>query len=286
AIQPFISGAISKTNNLPESATVKEIYDGFLLGYDLGLKAVAVFRDNSKPTQAVGFGDKNLKVFGRGEKEDLPPGRNAFEREVKINDVPLHVIVSEYPDGRPGQIALLAYKSGSTLKALLEIEGISASTALKRGVSLEDYVGKWVGQSFEPHGLVTGHPYIKTAASPLDFAGKFLMLEYLGDTSMAQEPDKVNLSELRGATHGAFRAYRKMEVDEWDVDQVLKDPELGGFEEFKNEKDLTSILKNNSNSNKNTRGVTCGICGNIMIQTAPGCFSCRNCGEGVGGCGM
>lgn len=294
ATQPFISGAISKTNNLPTNANVKEIYEGFLLGHELGLKAVAVFRNNSKPTQAVGFGDKNLKVFRRGEKEDLPYSGDSFRQAINIGETPFLINIGEYKDGRPGEIVINSYTSDSTLGAVLKIAGIDASTSLKGGVDLEDVVKKWV-HGFEPRGFVTvedssgkiiSHPYIKQANSPLDFIRKLTLLHYKGQKEFATEPDKVNLGDLRGAKNGAFRAYRKMEIDEWDVDQVLKDPELGGFEEFKNGEDLGSLLKNNSNSNKNTRGVTCLKCGNIMMQTAPGCFSCGNCGEGIGGCGM
>ena len=80
ATQPFISGAISKTNNLPESATVKDIYDGYLLGSELGLKAISIFRNNSKPISAVDFGGKSYVKLKRGEKEDLPGRRSGFDQ--------------------------------------------------------------------------------------------------------------------------------------------------------------------------------------------------------------
>ena len=131
------------------------------------------------------------------------------------------------------------------------------------------------------------HPYIKTALSPLDFAGRWLRLNYLGDLSVAEEPEKVDITKLRGFKNGAFRTYNRQKVDGWDVDQVLRDPEYGGFVEY----DATnnSAPANNETNNsefKNIRGVICGDCGNIMKQTSANCFSCGNCGGKIGGCGI
>ena len=100
AVQPFVSGGISKTNNLPEKATVKDHYDGFILGHKLGLKGLTTFRSNSKPISAMNFGGKSSVEFKRGEKEDLPSIRKAYEVEVEImgseGKTPLHVIVSDH----------------------------------------------------------------------------------------------------------------------------------------------------------------------------------------------
>ncbi len=287
ATQPFISGAISKTNNLPAEATVKDIYDGYILGHKLGLKALAVFRNNSKPIAALDFGGRSYVELKRGEKEELPTRRDAFESEVTINGTPLHVMVSEYDDGRPGQIAFLVYRAGSTLKALVETHGITASTSLKRGVKLEDAVKGWIGQQFEPNGLVTGHPFIKTALSPLDYAAKLLLLEYKGDTEIAENQEGLDISKLRGAQTGAFRTYERSKIDDWNINQVLNDPELGGF--TKSKKDETSSENERPKQQKkqnNTRGVTCRECGNIMNQTAPNCYECTTCGDKLGGCGQ
>ncbi|MEK6824151.1 MAG: vitamin B12-dependent ribonucleotide reductase [Nanoarchaeota archaeon] len=284
AAQPFISGAISKTCNLPESASVKNIYDAYLFGQEIGLKALAVFRNNSKPTSALSLGERGFVELKRGETEDLPHRRNVFESEVKIDGTPLHVLVSEYENGKPGQITFLAYKSGSTLKALLETSGILASSALKRGVNLEDVVKGWNGQEFKPSGLVIGHPYIKTALSPLDYASKFLKLEYLGKTEVANDERNVDVHKLRGFKNGAFRTYERENINDWDFEEVLKDPEFGGFVEFNS--DDSHINNKNNSELKNSRGVTCVECGNSMKQTSANCYSCDNCGGKIGGCGV
>jgi len=290
AAQPFISGGLSKTNNLPENATVKEVYEGYILGHELGLKGVTIFRRNSKPIAAMSFGDNNFKEFKRGEKDDLPQIRNAkeieFEIQGEIANANVHLIVSEYDDGRPGQVAFLSYKAGSTLGSLLSTAGVSASKSLKRGVHLIDATSGWEGQQFEPHGLVKGHPYIKTANSILDFADKFLRLEYLGDISLANDPSTVDIKKLRGFQNGAFETYRKANVDDWNLEQVLEDPFLGGFVE-KTEEQLAREANGNNDSDKNkkSKGRICSACGNIMQQISSNCFECTNCTNKIGGCG-
>jgi ribonucleoside-diphosphate reductase alpha chain len=284
AAQPFISGAISKTCNLPESATVKDIYDSYTLGKDLGLKALAVFRNNSKPTAALNLSERGFVELKRGEKEDLPLQRNAFENEINIGGKNFHIVVSEYPNGKPGQVTFLSYKAGSDLGALLTTSGVQASRALKRGVTLDDVAEGWIGHEFAPSGLVTGHPFIKMAQSPLDFAGKFLKLEYLGDLSVSTiPPEEVDITQLRGYQNGAFRTFNREKVDDWDFEQVIKDPEYGGFTDSL---DLDNLIVQSNGKLSNNRGVTCAGCGNMMRQTSPNCFSCEKCGDKVGGCGL
>ena len=281
ATQPFISGAISKTNNLPEEATVKDIYDGYILGHELGLKALAVFRNNSKPISALSFGEKGFVKLRRGEKEDLPHQRLGIESEVNIDGTPIHVIVSEYSNGRPGQIAFLAYKEGSDVGAMLKMAGIQASKALKRGVSLEDVLDCWRGHEAKPNGLVFGDPFIKTASSPLDYAAKWIALQYLGDVDVTDNKEDLDVNSLRGAQNGAFETYLKESIDDWDMEEVLANIKLGGFSES-NGKQATIKKKN---KNRNDKGVSCNGCGNLMIQTAPNCWKCDSCGDTRGGCG-
>ena len=287
ATQPFISGAISKTNNLPADATVKDIYDGYLLGHKLGLKALAVFRNNSKPISALDFGEKSFVELNRGEKEDLPAQRSVYETEVKIGHVPIHVLVSEYEDGRPGQIAFLAYKEGSDIGALLKLSAIQASKSLKRGVHIDDILDCWRGHVASPNGLVFGDPFIKTCTSPLDYAAKWISLHYRGDIESADNKEDLDVSKLRGAKNGVFRTYERLNIDDWDADQVLNDPELGGFIRQKtNETSSDNGKPKISKKQNNDRGVACRGCGNIMKQTAPNCYECNNCGDKFGGCGQ
>ncbi len=278
AMQPFISGAISKTNNFPEHTTVKEIYDGLIQSHEHGLKAVAAFRSNSKLSYALSFGeDRSLNQPSWGEKVDLPTSRQAYEWEFKIGETPVHLITSEYPEtGLPGQIALLAYDGGTTLNSVLKVAGIQASKSLKTGTPLEVILDSWKGHTMEPRGLVFDNEHVKQASSIFDAAQKILRIEYLGDTSVAQEPEKVDVSKLRGEGSGSFRYLERKDINEWEIDDVLEDSETGGFTKGKNGK--TKSKKKTAST-----GVTCR-CGRTMKQTGPGCYECT-CGDKVGGCG-
>ena len=295
AAQPFISGAISKTCNTPHESTVKDIYDSYLLGHELGLKALAVFRDNSKPTVALTHSNRDFRELKRGEKEELPSSGNSFRQEIRIGGIPFLINVGEYNDGRPGEVVIESYSAGSTIGDALRLAGISASKALKRGVDIEDVVAGWIGLKSEPSGLVTidnpkgSHPFIKTALSPFDFLGKHLLIHYKGRTDLANDEKLVDVKNLRGATHGAFMAYDRMNVNEWDADSVLQDPEYGGFIE-QDSKKIVLLSENRDNGSEkrlsNNRGITCNSCGSLMKQTAPNCYSCMNCGDKIGGCGQ
>ncbi len=288
AIQPFISGAISKTMNMPRTATVSDIYDGYLLAHDLGIKALSVFVDDSKGVSALNFGARDHTGLRRGQKEELPALAEAFKARVSVGGTPYHLIVSEYEDGRPAEIFFQSHRAGSTLGDLLKIAGVQASKALARGLELEDVVEAWMGhQMHELGGLVTGDPNIKTALSPLDWAAKFLLVQYKGDTDLAQEPEKVKIEDLRGFKNGAFRTYRRRSVDPWSFEQVIADPELGGFVKETDPRALVRAVTNGTPKQlKNERGKTCSSCGRMMTQTAPHCYSCSNCGDKVGGCGQ
>jgi ribonucleoside-diphosphate reductase alpha chain len=284
AAQPFISGGISKTINMPKQTKVKDIYDGYILGRDLGLKGITFFRDESKPSAVFGI-SKLVRKLERGEKEDLPTQRKAFENEFEIlsenGPVSFHIITSEYPNGLPGQIAFLSYKAGSTLGATLSTAGVLASKALKRGVSLDDVTKSWLGQEFKPFGLVTGHPYIKGTTSFLDLAARYLRLEYLGDKEMAVQKDQVDLKNLRGFKNGAFRTLKRAKLDDWKLDDVLNDFEWGGFVEPSGE----DKVEGNGNHSHTSSGRLCNNCGREMKRDGVNCFHCETCGDKVGGCG-
>ena len=161
-----------------------------------------------------------------------------------------------------------------------------------------------MGQQFDPQGFVQGHPSIKTALSPLDFAAKFLLLEYQGKKDFANDPDSVNMDKLRGNHNGALFTYAREGIDDWDFEDVINDSLLGGFKQngFPKKKTISSddstkeltYLAASINGNKengeakelsNERGVPCKECGNIQRQTKANCYECTNCPTTSGGCG-
>src|SRR5688572_27168669 len=162
AAQPFISGAISKTVNMPEHVTVEEVEQLFIEGWKLGLKAVAIYRDNCKVAQPLSADKK--KAPERAEealpaqlawssKKRLPPSRPARTVSFRVGDAEGYITAGEYPDDGIGEIFLKVSKQGSTLSGLMDAFSIAVSVGLQYGVPLEDYVSKFVNTRFEPSGL-------------------------------------------------------------------------------------------------------------------------------------
>ena len=191
AVQPFLSGAISKTVNLPESATVAEIADVYLQGWKLGLKALAVYRDNCKvgqplsdakkkaaPTEAAVEVQPEVRIEYRPRRERLPKSRTGRTTSFAVAGAEGYMTASEYPDGRLGEVFLKLGKQGSTLAGVMDAFSIAISIALQYGVPLETYVQKFTNLKFEPAGM-TDDPDIRIAQSIMDYIFRRLALDYL-----------------------------------------------------------------------------------------------------------
>ena len=286
ATQPWISGAISKTINLPETATVKDVMDGYLLGSELGIKALSLFRNNSKPTSAIDVGlPKIFTELKRGEKRPSPRESEARTIELEMGQTRYQIIISEYEDGTPAKVFLNSYKSGSQMNALLTLMGVSVSKQLQFGMPLEKIVDSLVGQEFEPRGI-TNDPNIRIAGSIADYLGRKLAIDYLGKTEYATDGKSIVRTELRGARNGAIRAFERAQVDSWNMEQVLADPEFGGF--VKADPEVIQIAhaapQVGSNGSLGKSGNVCKACGNQMRQITPLCFQCDNCLTPTGSC--
>ncbi|MGB3542595.1 vitamin B12-dependent ribonucleotide reductase [Rubrivirga sp.] len=219
ACQPFISGAISKTVNLPESATIEDISDAYMKSWELGLKAVAVYRENSKRSQplstksqgdtddkAIEVGDVDLEVSGDGassgapeireiekvvekivyrpHRERLPDERPSVTHKFSVAGHEGYLHVGLYPEGhanagRPGEIFITMAKQGSTIAGLMDSFATAISLAFQYGVPLEDLVSKFGHVRFEPAGF-TNNPQIPIAKSITDYIFRYLSLKFLG----------------------------------------------------------------------------------------------------------
>jgi ribonucleoside-diphosphate reductase alpha chain len=209
AIQPFISGAISKTVNMPEAATAEEIERVYMEGWKLGLKAIAIYRDNSKRSQPLSTGKKKgddtvdtatseeLELLRaqltRAQAEAalphrrrLPAERSAVTHKFDISGHEGYITVGLYPDGQPGEIFLKMAKEGSTVSGLMDSFATTVSVALQYGVPLKDLVNKFAHVRFEPSGF-TGNQEIPIAKSIVDY-----IFRWLGSRFLSPE-DKVNL---------------------------------------------------------------------------------------------
>ena len=194
AVQPFLSGAISKTVNMPEEATVEEIEQLHMDSWKLGLKAVAIYRDNCKVAQPLSMAkkagasdDKAAKidvltttpeVIAQGQIKPLPKIRPSKTFSFTVADCHGYLTVGEYLDGKPGEIFVSVAKMGSTLAGLMDSFARSVSYGLQHGVPLKVYVKGMINLSFAPAGI-TDDPDLRTATSLVDYIFKRMATTYL-----------------------------------------------------------------------------------------------------------
>ncbi|NUO61222.1 MAG: vitamin B12-dependent ribonucleotide reductase [Hamadaea sp.] len=196
AIQPFISGAISKTVNMPESATVEDVERMYFDGWRLGLKALAIYRDNCKVGQPLSVGGKKAKAEEKSEvvpvaaaevekvveyrpvRKRLPKKRPSQTVSFTVGDAEGYLTASSYPDDGLGEVFLKMSKQGSTLAGVMDAFSVAISIGLQYGVPLETYVGKFTNMRFEPAGM-TDDPDIRIANSVMDYIFRRLALDFL-----------------------------------------------------------------------------------------------------------
>ena len=180
AAQPFISGAISKTVNMPREATPEDVGQAYMEGWRLGLKALAIYRDGSKEVQPLSTkkADKTEKAVARPRRERLPDTRHSVTHKFNISGHEGYVTVGLYPDGRPGELFITMAKEGSTIGGLMDCFGTAVSMSLQYGVPLEVYVNKFSHTRFEPWGY-TKNPDIKIAKSVVDYIFRWLGITFL-----------------------------------------------------------------------------------------------------------
>ncbi|MEU1666998.1 vitamin B12-dependent ribonucleotide reductase [Streptomyces sparsogenes] len=190
AAQPFLSGAISKTVNMPESATVEEIEEIYFEGWKLGLKALAIYRDNCKVGQPLSAKKKEEKAVEQAEPEAekvveyrpvrkrLPKGRPGITTSFTVGGAEGYMTANSYPDDGLGEVFLKMSKQGSTLAGMMDAFSIAVSVGLQYGVPLETYVSKFTNMRFEPAGM-TDDPDVRMAQSIVDYIFRRLALDFL-----------------------------------------------------------------------------------------------------------
>ena len=275
AAQPFLSGAISKTVNLPNESTVEDIRKIYMQGWKLGLKAIAMYRDGSKGSQPLNSSDKKPKkseketkydeeeimikalkgITQRGEKVSLPPKRKGTTYSQTIGGSKIFFRTGEYENGELGEIFIDMYKAGAAWKSLLNSFAIAVSLGLQYGVPLEKFVNKFTFTRFDPSGF-TDHPNVRNATSVLDFIFKILAKEYL-DIDFSQVP------ENKMADEPTFTVEEN--IDKKGEENNLKN----------------STGRNNQYSGFEIDAPPCDKCGNITIRNGT-CHVCRNCGNSMG----
>jgi ribonucleoside-diphosphate reductase alpha chain len=269
AAQPFLSGAISKTINMPEESTVEDISNAYMESWKLGLKAVAIYRDNSKrsqPLSAAKTEDKKTRtavatgavepmqreLFARAQREKMPYERASVTHKFSVSGHEGYITVGMYEDGRPGEVFIKMAKEGSTLSGIMDGLALTISLGLQYGVPLKVFVDKLLNTRFEPSGI-TANPNIRFVSSVLDYiarwmGGRFISSDYLklnGEQAAAHAPTLTGAAAV-SAGSGA----------NW-VSAPLKP------------------------TNAHEGAPTCSECGMLMVPNGA-CYKCENCGSTSG----
>ena len=301
AVQPFISGAISKTINLPESATIEEIEDVHFQGWKLGLKALAVYRDNCKVGQplsdAKNRSDGSSKkvetvIEYRPTRKRLPKQRPALMTSFAVGGAEGYMTASSYPDDGLGEIFLKMSKQGSTLAGVMDAFSIAVSIGLQYGVPLETFVSKFVNMRFEPAGL-TDDPDVRMAQSMMDYIFRRLALDYLDFDTRAAYGIYTADERTRQLETGSYRAENAGDEDlEEELETLAQSapiiekpaavvlPEKAAVKEalaqVGSSAELLEVLHGQASD-----APLCMSCGTKM-RPAGSCYVCEGCGSTSG----
>ncbi|MCF7866987.1 vitamin B12-dependent ribonucleotide reductase [Candidatus Woesearchaeota archaeon] len=286
SVQPFISGAISKTINMDKSASIDEVGDVYMDGWKYMIKAVALYRDGSKLSQplsasnpdetellmlkeedmideSVGPKEIHEVTIRNIEQKKMPSKRGGFVQEASVGGQKVFLRTGEYEDGDLGEIFIDTYKEGASYGALLNCFAIAISKGLQYGVPLSDYVESFTFTRFEPSGIVGGHPAIKNATSIIDYVFRVLGYEYLG------RKDFVHVKSME-----SFDAKGK------NGNGVLNNPKKDD-----KEKQLTITDKDAKVFEAKSKGYTgeqCTSCGSMKLRRNGSCMVCEDCGNTTG----
>jgi ribonucleoside-diphosphate reductase alpha chain len=286
AAQPFISGAISKTVNLPENASVEDIMEAYLQAWKLGLKAVAVYRDGCKKSQPLSAAGtktaqssagvspasstretegENLNAPPRAVRHKLAEERMSITHKFKVGDHEGYITVGLYPNGEPGELFITMAKEGSTVSGLMDSFALAASIALQHGVPLKLLCEKFAHTRFEPSGWTT-NPDIGFAKSIMDYIFRWLQLRFLtGQQQMLFESFRPKLSAISSQpSEEAASGIRRPEAG-------TREPRSGSIHAADA---LAGIIDLGD-------APSCSFCGSIMTRNGS-CYRCGSCGSTSG----
>ncbi|OLS25962.1 MAG: Vitamin B12-dependent ribonucleotide reductase [Candidatus Heimdallarchaeota archaeon LC_3] len=269
AVQPFISGAISKTVNVPTNITADEIADIYVQAWKMGIKAIAIYRDGSKRIQPLSMDSKGKAVKTAKSKEinkykrrRLPDTRNSITHKFSIESHEGYLTVGMYEDGKPGEIFVTMAKEGSTISGLMDSFALAISMLLQHNIELKDLVNKFAHLRFEPSGL-TRNPDIPFAKSIIDYIFRWLAIQFLPQATSEEviKPQK-QLGDM-----GQFNS---------DLIPQKANPSKK-LNNFFSERDLSE----NEVYTAQSDAPPCSDCGAIMTRSGS-CYRCLECGSTSG----
>jgi ribonucleoside-diphosphate reductase alpha chain len=264
AVQPFVSGAISKTVNMPGDSTVEDIEKAYIDGWKMGLKALAIYRDGSKRSQPLATsmdkttGEK-VRIVERPLRRALPAERHALTHHFEIGGHDGYITVGLYEDGTPGEIFVKMAKEGSTVSGLMDSFAIAVSYALQYGVPLDFLANKFAHVRFEPQGF-TRNPEIPIAKSIIDYMFRWLASRFLS-TEKQEEIGIIHRDPGDAESPSAFEG----PANAAQVVMPLLMPDATPTSTFRNQADAPS----------------CSECGSLMVRSGS-CYKCHNCGATSG----
>ncbi|HET9600209.1 MAG TPA: vitamin B12-dependent ribonucleotide reductase [Acidimicrobiales bacterium] len=305
AVQPFISGAISKTVNMPEDATVEDVEALHLLSWRLGLKAVAIYRDNCKVGQPLSTqkkGDKAAPIQGAATpaqpverivervipqpvRQKLPRTRTSRTFEFRVADCKGFATIGEYADGRPGEIFLTVSKQGSTLSGIMDAFAKSISYGLQYGVPLRAFVEAFTNMRFEPAGM-TDDPDIRFVSSIMDYLFRRLALEYLS----VEERAELGIFSIEERLQPTLPGVEEAIIQTSTGSEMVPDPKsIPSVSELATQMELGMTTPaparpasvNPAPAGRHADAPMCMQCGVQMIRSGS-CHACPSCGSTSG----
>jgi adenosylcobalamin-dependent ribonucleoside-diphosphate reductase len=293
AIQPFISGAISKTVNMPEAATVEDVERIYFEGWKLGLKALAIYRDNCKVGQPLSAGKTARKsaepetvVEYRPVRKRLPKKRPSQTWSFTVGGAEGYLHAGSYPDDGLGEIFIKLGKQGSTLAGVMDAFSMSISVGLQYGIPLEFYVSKFLNQRFEPAGM-TDDSDVRIATSVLDYLFRRLALDYLPYEKRAQlgvftaEERAAQINGETGTSAEVDLETLRSTVDASPQPAALDGPGQRPAETISTERVGSSTELLELRQGKAADAPLCMTCGTKM-RPAGSCYVCEGCGSTSG----
>ncbi len=301
AVQPFISGAISKTVNLPAESTVEDVERIYFESWKLGLKAVALYRDGSKLSQPLSTGrapspkSESELPAPPLRRRRLPRRRRGFTQEARVAGHKVFLRTGEYEDGMLGEIFIDMHKEGAAFRSMMNCFAIAVSMGIQYGVPLEDLVEQFTFTRFEPQGTVEGHENVKFCTSVVDYIFRVLGLEYLGRTDLAHvKPDEVLVSP-------ADRRATDAEAKQALLHPVGREHRTNGGSNGPSQPQAQAMSEASRAANPSASpsafdpaygpsgqlakfpgdAPLCNICGHITMRNGT-CYRCLNCGNSIG----
>jgi ribonucleoside-diphosphate reductase alpha chain len=281
AVQPFISGAISKTINMPTAATVEEIEQAYYEAWKLGLKAVAVYRDGCKRSQPLSTAREKAVLAELGlvptpVRRKLPDERESITHKFSIGGHEGYITVGKYEDGSPGEIFITMAKEGSTISGLMDSFATMTSLALQHGVPLQLLVDKFTHMRFEPSGF-TKNPEIPMTKSIMDYIFKWLAIKFLSRENQAdagvvvRDPAPATPPTPAPANVASLTPTDAKFIKSIDTTTIILPPKEA---DGPNAKPNTAFLYQQD-------APSCSDCGSIMVRNGA-CYKCLNCGSTSG----